>query len=151
VSDYADNLWVELVDMGDGISGRRLRREEGARLVAAVWELAPGSDGVQYHFHHGIEELLVVLRGRRLLRGAAGERQLDEGEVVHFPPGPEGAHSLSNPTEEPVRYLMAGARADAPLDIIEYLDERTFVAYAKTNSQRGEPFFVRRAIDEPDA
>jgi uncharacterized cupin superfamily protein len=70
---------------------------------------------------------------------------------VHFPPGPEGAHSLSNPTDEPVRYLMAGARADAPLDIIEYLDEGTFVASAKTNSQRGEPFFVRRAIDEPDA
>ena len=132
MSDYGDNVWVELEDMGDGISGRRLRREEGARLVAAVWELAPGSDGVQYHFHHGLEELLVVLRGRPLLRGAA-------------------AHSLSNPTEEPVRYLMAGARADAPLDIIEYLDEGTFVAYAKTNSQRGEPFFVRRLIDEPDA
>jgi uncharacterized cupin superfamily protein len=151
VSDFGDNVWGELEDMGDGISGRRLRRTQDARLVAAVWELAPGSDGVAYHFHHGIEELLVVLRGRPVLRASTGERQLDEGEVVHFPPGPDGAHTLSKPTDEPVRYLMAGARADASLDIIEYPDEGAYAAYAKTKSQRGEPFFVRRAIDEPDA
>jgi uncharacterized cupin superfamily protein len=150
VSDYGDNVWGELEEMGDGVSGRRLRRGEDARLVAAVWELAPRSEGVAYHFHHGTEELLVVLRGRPLLRAAAGERLLEEGEVVHFPPGPEGAHKLSNPTDEPVRYLMASAPAHAPLDIIEYLDEGTYAAYAKTKSQRGEPFFVRRAIDDPN-
>ena len=148
MSDYGDNVWGELEDMGDGVSGRRLRRSEDARLVAAVWELAPGSEGVVYHFHHGTEELLVVLRGRPLLRAAARERQLEEGEVVHFPPGPDGAHTLSNPTDEPVRYLMAAAHGQ--LDIIEYPDEGTYAAFAKTKSQRGESFFVRRAIDDPN-
>ena len=143
MSEYGDNVWAELEDMGDGVSGRRLRRDEGARLVAAVWELGPHSDGVGYHFHHGTEELLIVLRGRPTLRGADGDRQLAEGEVVHFPPGPAGAHWLSNPTDEPVRYVMAQGPAQAKLDIVEYPEEGTFAAFARTNSQHGEPFDVR--------
>jgi hypothetical protein len=31
-------------------------------------------------------------------RGPEGERQLGEGEVVHFPLGPDGAHGLRNET-----------------------------------------------------
>ncbi len=61
-----------------------------------------------FHFHHGAEELLVVLRGRPTLRTLAGERQLEEGAVVHFPLGPDGAHEIRNDTDEPVRYLVAG-------------------------------------------
>ena len=64
-------------------------------LGATVYELPP--DGyVVYHFHHGSEELLIVLRGRPTLRTPDGERQLDEGDVVYFPTGPEGAHGLTN-------------------------------------------------------
>ena len=143
MTEYGDNVWAELEELEDGVSGRRLKRDEGAGLVAAVWELAPGSEGVVFHYHHGIEELLVVLRGRPTLRSAGGERQLDEGEVVHFPPGPAGAHKLTNPTDEPARYLMAAAPAQAYVDIIEYPDDGTFVAGAKTESQHGERFFVR--------
>ena len=63
-----------------------------------------------FHFHHGAEELLIVLRGRPTLRTLAGERQLEEGAVVHFPLGPDGAHEIRNDTDEPVRYLVAGIR-----------------------------------------
>jgi uncharacterized cupin superfamily protein len=149
VSEYGDNVWGDLTEMGDGVSGRRLRRTEGNRLAAAVWELAPRSDGVVYHFHHGTEELLIVLRGRPLLRAADGERQLEEGEVVHFPPGPEGAHKLSNPTDEPVRYVMAAAHTSP--DIVEYPDEGTYAAFAKTKSQHGEPFSVRDKLSRTDS
>jgi uncharacterized cupin superfamily protein len=148
VSDYGDNVWDEQLDeMDGGVSGRRLRRTEGSRLGAAVWELAPHSDGVVYHFHHGTEELLIVLRGRPLLRSADGERELAEGEVVHFPPGPEGAHKLSNPTDGQVRYVMVGAHASP--DIVEYPDEGTFAAFAKTKSQHGESFSVRHKLERP--
>ena len=41
---------------------------------------------------------------------ARGERILEEGDVVHFPVGPDGAHQLSNRTDEPVRYLMVANR-----------------------------------------
>ena len=139
-------IWDELEEIGGGVQGSRLPRTEGYPLAAAVWELAPGSDGVDYHFHHGTEELLIVLRGRPTLRTAEGERQLEEGEVVHFPPGPRGAHTVMNRTDADVRYLMVGAHASP--DIIEYPDEGTFVAGAKTHSQRGEPFFVRLPMPE---
>src|SRR5205823_801184 len=48
-----------------GAHSRRLAR--GAQLGASVYELAPGTTGGLYHFHHGAEELLVVLSGRATL------------------------------------------------------------------------------------
>jgi uncharacterized cupin superfamily protein len=148
VEEYGDNVWEELPDLGDGISGRRLVREEGRPLAGAVWELAPGSRGVRYHFHHGTEEYLIVLRGTATLRTPEGERELREGSVVHFSPRPEGAHAVMNLGDEPVRYLMVGAHTSP--DIVEYLDEGTFAAMAKTPSQRGEQFFVRLPLpDDP--
>jgi uncharacterized cupin superfamily protein len=147
--EYAENVWAGLSDMGDGVSGERLVREEGHPLAGAVWELAPGSDGVPYHFHHGTEEYLVMLRGTATLRTPEGERELPEGSVVHFPRGPEGAHAVSNRSDVPVRYLMVAAHTSP--DIVEYLDTGTFAAMAKTNSQRGEPFFVRLPLPTDDA
>jgi uncharacterized cupin superfamily protein len=146
VSEYADNVWGELGEVEDGIHGERLVRSDGQPLAGAVWELAPGSDGVDYHFHHGTEEYLVVLRGTATLRTPDGERELVEGAVVHFPPGPEGAHTVINRSGEAVRYLVVAAHASP--DIVEYPDTGTFAAGAKTNSQRGKRFFVRLPLPE---
>jgi uncharacterized cupin superfamily protein len=141
MSEYGDNVWADLPEIEGGVNGARLVREEGHPLAGAVWELAPGSEGVDYHYHHGTEEYLVVLRGTATLRTPAGERELAEGAVAHFRPGPEGAHAVLNRSDAPVRYLMIAVHASP--DIIEYPDEGTFVAGAKTHSQHGKPFFVR--------
>jgi uncharacterized cupin superfamily protein len=138
---YGDNVFAELPELGDGVRGQRLVRADGRPLAAAVWELAPGCDGMPYHFHHGTEEYLIVLSGTATLRTPDGERELAPGSVAHFSPGPEGAHTVMNLSDEPVRYVMVGSHASP--DIVEYLDEGTFAAMAKTSSQRGEPFFVR--------
>ena len=146
MSAYGDNVWAELPELGDGVRGARLVRTDGRQLAGAVWELAPGCDAIPYHFHHGTEEYLVVLRGSATLRTPDGERELAEGAVVHFPPGPEGAHSVVNRGDEPVRYLFVAAHASP--DVVEYPDEGTFAAFAKTASQRGEPFSVRLPLPE---
>jgi uncharacterized cupin superfamily protein len=91
---------------------------------------------VPFHFHHASEELLVVLRGRPTLRTGDGSRQLDEGEVVHFPTGPDGAHALSNDTEETVRYVMASTLRSP--EVAEYPDLRQITAQARTGSQTGD-------------
>ena len=140
--EYGENVWEpELPEVWEGVQGRRLIREEGRPLSGAVWELPPGSRGVDYHFHHGTEEFLIVLSGTATLRTPDGERELAAGSVAHFSPGPEGAHSVMNLGDEPMRYVMIAAHASP--DIIEYPDTAEFAAGAKSLSQSGEPFFVR--------
>ena len=82
-----------------------------------------------YHAHHGSDELLLVLRGRPTLRTPAGERQLEEGEVVAFPAGPEGAHGFRNDTDEPVRYVVAGTRVSP--EVVEYPDRKQVTAQSR--------------------
>ena len=159
--DFADNVWD--VDWGPhgeyeqaaaaagfgGVRGRRLRRQLGAAISAAVWELEPGATQAPYHFHHGGEELLVVLRGTPTLRGPDGERELKEGEVVHFPRGPEGAHQLSNRSEAAVRYILAASQGSP--EIIEYPDSGKIAAMARTETSAGGPLFsMHRLADDVD-
>ena len=99
MSRYGDNIWGELDDLGDGVRGKRLVRSPESHLVAAVWELDPGSPPGPYHLHHGTDEYLLVLRGTPTLRTADGERELAEGEAVQFP---RGARRRA-PAEQPLR------------------------------------------------
>ena len=103
-----------------------------------MWELPPGSLGVDYHFHHGNEEFLIVIRGTATLRTPEGERELSEGSVAHFSPGPGGAHAVMNLSDAPMRYVMIAAHTSP--DIIEYPDKGEFAAVAQSLSQRGERF-----------
>lgn len=114
-------------------AGYATRLPRGEALSATVCEIAPGRTGGYYHFHHGAEEMLVVLRGRPTLREPSGERVLEEGDVVHFPVGPEGAHQLLNRSESAVRYLMASTRPSP--DVVEYPDSRQLSVMAFTESQ----------------
>jgi uncharacterized cupin superfamily protein len=136
------NVWADTWDPGEDWSGggalsKRLPR--GDVLGATVYELGPGNFAV-YHFHHGAEELMIVLRGSPTLRGPDGDRVLEEGEVVHFPPGPDGAHGIRNDTHETVRYVMV---SDHPSpEVAEYPDLGQITAQARTGSQTGERLWL---------
>ena len=83
-----DDEWGEQGEDWSGGGGRGKRLvASGPVLGASLYELDRGNFAL-YHAHHGSEELLIVLRGRPTLRTPDGERQLEEGEVVHFPAGP---------------------------------------------------------------
>lgn len=131
--------WEALDDWsGGGVKSTRLV-ERGPVLGASVYELGPGNTSA-YHFHHGSEELLIVLRGRPTLRTLEGERQLAEGEVVHFPTGPDGTHGVRNDTEVAVRYVVAGIRVTP--EVVEYPDLNQITAQARTGSQTGERLWL---------
>jgi uncharacterized cupin superfamily protein len=68
-----------------------------ARIGGSIYELAEGARSFPYHFHHGVEEWLIVLDGAPTLRTPAGEQQLRAGDTVCFPEGAEGAHEFSGP------------------------------------------------------
>jgi uncharacterized cupin superfamily protein len=83
-----------------------------------VWEIQPGGAQFVYHFHHGSEELLIVLRGRPTVRMHDGDRQLAEGDVVPFPRGPAGGHQIRNDGDSTTRVLIVSNNADP--DVAEY-------------------------------
>lgn len=130
----------------DRVHWRRMAR--GDILGATLHELPPHSDGGPLHFHHGSEEMLIVLRGRPTLRTPQGERQLAEGEVVVFKVGPQDAHKCRNETDESVRYLFVSNRASP--DAVEYPDTGQLSVMAFTHSQHGRPLWDMRTLDKPD-
>ena len=123
---------------GGGGTSKRLV-PAGPQLGATLYELERGNFMI-FHFHHGAEELLIVLRGRPTLRTLAGERQLAEGAVVHFPLGPDGAHEIRNDTDETVRYVVAGIRVSP--EVVEYPDLKQLTAQSRLPSQGGGRLFV---------
>jgi uncharacterized cupin superfamily protein len=146
-----NNIWTDEWDpaeedwSGGGVVSKRLpRAAERPGLGVTLYELDPG-DFVVYHFHHAWEELLIVLRGRPTLRMPEGERQLDEGEAVHFPLGPDGAHALKNETDEPARILMASTISSP--EVAEYPDLRQITAQARTGSMTGERLWLIHDVD----
>ena len=76
----------------------------------SVYEMPPGEGTCPYHYEYGEEEWLIVLVGRPTLRGPDGTETLEPWDVVFFPPGPEGGHSVRNDTDEIVRVLMYSTR-----------------------------------------
>jgi uncharacterized cupin superfamily protein len=99
--------------------GERLGAE---RIGASLYELAPGQRTFPYHWQMVEEEWLIVLRGEPTLRDPAGERPLAAGDVVVFKRGPEGAHTIRNDTDEPVRLLLLSSDRDAAAEVAFYTD-----------------------------
>ena len=146
-----DNLlsdeWEPSEDWSGG-GGRSKRLPRGDVLGASVYELDPGNF-VVYHFHHGAEEMLIVLRGRPTLRTPNGERELAEGDVVHFPAGPAGAHALRNESDAPIRFVMV---SDHPSpEVVEYPDLGQITAQARTGSQMGERLWLMYDVPGKDS
>lgn len=99
-------------------------------LGASIVELTSGTSSSPYHFHHANEELLIVLGGKPELRTPDGLRELQPGEVISFPRGPEGAHRLRNTASEPCRLLFI-SEMNLP-DIVSYPDTGTTLAVTPT-------------------
>jgi uncharacterized cupin superfamily protein len=78
----------------------------GTQLALNVFELPPGQSVCPYHYESGEEEWIVVLSGRPTLRTPDGERELAPWDCAFCPAGEEGAHKVTNNTDEPVRIFI---------------------------------------------
>jgi uncharacterized cupin superfamily protein len=81
------------------------------QLGGSVYDLDPGDSVCPYHYEHPEEEWLLVLTGRPTLRDPDGEHELAEGDLVCFLEGPDGAHKVTNRTQQTVRILMLSTKA----------------------------------------
>lgn len=78
----------------------------GAQLTHAVaFELEPGQAVCPYHYEYGHELWTVVLEGRPTVRTPDGLKQLEVGDVMFAPRGPDGTHQLINSSNSRVRLL----------------------------------------------
>jgi uncharacterized cupin superfamily protein len=127
MADEATNVWDDVPDWG-GIGARRLVRAPNGSLGTSIWELQPGGSQFVYHFHHGSEELLIVLRGQPTVRMRDGDHELAEGDVVPFPRGPDGGHQIRNDSDSTARVLIVSTNADP--DVAEYPETGKLAAIA---------------------
>jgi uncharacterized cupin superfamily protein len=139
-----DDEWIEAYPMKDGWRANYKRVKAGS-LAVGIYELLPGQTQCPYHFHHGNDELLIVLSGTPTVRTAAGEEQLGPGDTAPFPAGQEGAHQVVNRTDEPARYLIAAHHVSP--EVVEYPDSGKLAAMALDESQRGGPLWTWHRLD----
>ena len=110
---------TEVVNLLDVAAGEEIERDGfrsrfvsirpqlgGELLGCSVYDVPPGERLWPYHYHLGNEEWLVVVAGRPTLRVPAGERELAPADVVAFPEGEDGAHTLVNRTDEDARVAI---------------------------------------------
>ena len=87
------NVLAPVFDLRSNRDGYRWRCAQMGRSIGAaqirgnLYVLEEGQRSSPYHFHHGIEEWLLVVEGEPLVRTPDGERELAAGDVLCFPRG----------------------------------------------------------------
>lgn len=117
MSSDAGNVWADVPDWG-GVGARRLVRAENGSLGGSLWEFQPGGSQFVYHFHHGSEELIIVLRGEPTVRLHDGDRNSTRETSCRFREVPKGGHQIRNETSEMARVLIVASNASP--DVAEY-------------------------------
>lgn len=109
----------------------------GASVIgASVYEVQAGDKRGPYHYHHGVEEWMYVVSGAPVQRDPSGERTLAPGELVAFPAGPAGAHTLHGPGR--VVIFSAGAYGWGEAFVTVYPDSDKIAAAPGVMFRRGD-------------
>jgi uncharacterized cupin superfamily protein len=104
-----------------GFAALELTERLGANVIGAtVYGMDVGQTCWPYHYHHGVEEWLYVVSGMPVLRDPSGERALEPGDLVAFPSGPDGSHTVCGPGR--VVIFSAGARGFGEAFVTVYPD-----------------------------
>ena len=79
--------------------GAHIGKQIRSKLIGGtVYDILSDEDrSFPYHFHHGMEEWLLVLDGTPTLRTLGAEWELKVGDLVCFPTGPQGGHQVRGP------------------------------------------------------
>jgi len=108
------------------VTGYQMGKATGLRRTGVnLARIAPGKEAFPYHAHWQEEEWIYILEGRGLARVDDVEYEVAAGDFMAFPT-PRIAHSLRNPFERELVYLMGGESRE--LDVTDFpdLDRRMF-------------------------
>ena len=118
---------TEIVNLLDGEVAEDARVRDGHRFLRAMigqavgakltglslYELPPGEAAWAYHYELSREEWLIVVSGAVVVRTPEGDRALQAGDVVCFPPGAEGAHQVRNDSSAVARFVIPSSWAES--------------------------------------
>ena len=97
---------------------RSLGDAAGLRTIGVhLVRLEPGRESTVYHFHHQDEEWIYILSGRGVAEIGDEKSAIGPGDFMGFVAG-SAPHSLSNPHEEDLVYLVGGNRC--AIDTCDY-------------------------------
>jgi len=88
-----------------------------ARIGVHLIRLESGRDSTQFHYHDNDEEFVFIVSGHGIADIGDESFEVGPGDFMGFP-APSPAHSLHNPHEEDLVYLMGGERNAA--DVVHY-------------------------------
>jgi uncharacterized cupin superfamily protein len=88
----------------------------GDELAVKLFDVPAGQNLCPYHYEY-VEEWLLVIEGEVVVRVPDGERRLQRGDLMRFPPGPDGAHKVSNPEQQTARVLMFSSDPDLAVSV----------------------------------
>lgn len=111
-----------------------------SELGLSVYELPPGQSICPYHYETGEEEWLIVLVGAPTLRTPDGDLELRAWDTVFFAIGEEGAHKVTNRTDETVRVAIWSNRTSPNTSV--YPDSQKVGAWPP-----GKLFRLAEAVD----
>ena len=80
------------------------------QMGGSIYELPTGQSICPYHYEYPEEEWLLILDGRVVVRTPEGDEEMGPMELVCFPPGPSGAHKVTNREAETARVLMLSTK-----------------------------------------
>jgi uncharacterized cupin superfamily protein len=109
-------------------------------LAMFVYDLGPGESSSPYHYEYE-EEWLLVVAGTVAVRAPDGEHELQEGDIVRFAAGPDGAHKVMNRGDVPARTLVF-SKASSPA-VSVYPDSGKVGVFA--DGEDSDLFFERNA------
>jgi len=110
------------------------------RLGASIYELEPGASAFPRHYHCANEEAIFVLEGEGAIAIGEAQAQIRAGDFIALPRGQEHAHRVSNPSQQPLRYLCFSTMIEP--DVAVYADSNKVGFFA--GSAPGGPKEKRR-------
>ncbi|MCL2201018.1 MAG: cupin domain-containing protein [Oscillospiraceae bacterium] len=89
-------------------------------------EIPPGKQSWPYHYHDQSEEIFYVVSGQGKLRSCDGEKDIKAGDMICFPTGEKGGHSMHNTSDsEMLVYVDFGVKA-VKTDIVTMPDDGVY-------------------------
>lgn len=122
-----------------------VKRGQAKQCVVSVYEIPPGKSAYPYHYHKKNEEVFFIVSGQGLLRTPEGERTVAAGDLLFFPAEAEGAHKLTNQSQEPLVYVDFDT--DNDLDVAVYPDSNKIGVWGKEVNQ---VYLLESAVDYYD-